>query len=986
MTEKKTILIVDDQESIIKSLKRLLLPEKYDILYALDGPAALEIIKKHLDEIFLIISDQRMPGMTGTMFLEKTLEMIPNAIRFILSGYSDIDRAVNTMNNGIVHRYLTKPWNNEELLLMIHQAYNSPDKARTFLDSVNKSGAPQSPNSNIMDMEMKKFDEQRKDRSLGRIAVHHGFINQSQLNEALIIMQSDRQAGKKVSLENILFEKGFISSENMGKLVAVTRRKIGTTFGKIAIKNFGVSPADIDRCLAIQAKEFSNTTTCRLLGDIIVAEKILTDEQKDSIIVDMVYSEREVLTPDKDGSFNSKSANNEEATEKLILNKKKKHFFRQRALDKVFCKSAISRNFATEPEILKSLEEQLLNFTKHFEIKLIKDILVERSIISQNQAEVIAAAVGIVPSAPIQNLTDTNSFIQQSTTILESSQQPATVPKQATDTEHNVMHQETIIAIGENSAFELTLDPAEMEAKIQLVGDMPEGMTAENLKTLLAEYQIIYGLVDDVTIELFLRQADTQKEKFIIAKGKAVKPGRNAMVKYYFEDKNTHFGKELDSGKFDYRERGEVLNITQGTILAEKIPLIPAVSGITVSGKEILAPVPMNMELDCGKGVEITKDGLKAVAVANGRPDLTLGGRISVMPEQIIKGNVDFKTGNVKFSGDVIVQGIILAGFKVIANNLTVNDIEEAEVNIANALLVKNSINDSKIKTGGTLAAQILKKSTVSARGDVVIQKEIIDCTIITSGKVIVPRGRIIASTIHAAKGIEAMNIGSEVASPSHLFPGADDHALDTLKIFTEKINLQQKSLIKFEELQHQYNQQSLQNLNSLSEMSKRQEELAIEKKNILKTTKPGVSDSQKKDADRSLADIDKKILKMDETINRLFNEHDNVQNLAKEISAKIKSVKTEIQRLISEKKGFEKWYESQKQERRQNGAEVLVQGTLFAGTQITGTECSIKVKSHIRNSRIHQVLNIENSDNMFYTMKVDSLSSKGSQPHVYRS
>lgn len=985
-TVKKSILIVDDQESIIKALKRLLMAEPYNILSAPDGESALELIKQHQnstkedkDNIFLIISDQRMPNMTGVTFLQKSADMLPDAVRFILSGYSDQHSAISAINSGTVHRYITKPWKNDELLFLIHQAYNDPSKIRRVanLDSSHNQTS-KSQDSNIMEKELKEFDQRSKDRSLGKMAVLHGFINQKQLEESMTAMQIDRQAGRNVSLENILFEKGFISSDNMGKLVAATRRKLGKSFAAIAIKDYGVKPEDIERCFAIQAQEFSSTTTCRLLGEILVAENIITEDQKDSIVIDMTYSERdgdsysnnqtsqiEESQGSKDNSL-QQTGKVDEANAKLILNKRKKKFFRQRALDKIFCKSAIKKNFVTESEVLKALEDQLLHFSKTFEIKLIKDILLERAIMSPAQSDEI------------------NALISGDTAHHQTAKQPIQTDQQ------NQTDKTPLQAIDENNLFELTLSDDQMEAWIKVTGDLPEDMTAEKLKAIAAENQITYGLADDLSIEIFLRACkdkSTAQHIFAIAKGKPVKLGRSASIKYFFQDHNADFGKELESGKFDYRERAEMPTVNQGAVLAEKIPLIQGVSGISVKGAEIEAPAIVDIELNCGTGAEISKDGLKVVAAANGRPDRSLVGKISVLPELAIKGDVDFKTGNIKFNGDVTVKGAILAGFTVTSNNLTVMDIEEAEVNIKNNLLIKSSANDSKITTGGTVAAQILKKCTVVAQGDVVVQKEIIDCTIITSGMVKVPRGRIVASEIHAAKGIEAMNIGSDVSSPCHLFPGAEDHALDIIKQFNDKIDLKKEQLAKIEAVKEEYEKQSWNQLNNLSELSKVQEQLAIEKKNILKQIKTVTIDAVKKQMAGSIADIDKKILKADEAVNKLFDEHDNTENRANETKAAIKKLQSEIEIILKEKSAFKTWYESQKEEILKDGnPAVNVQGTISARTQITGSNASVTLKSSVRNSKIHQVMNSQNPANPFYEMRIDPLSAKTKQAHVYRN
>ncbi|MBF0376192.1 MAG: DUF342 domain-containing protein [Desulfamplus sp.] len=1039
MPDNNTILIVDDQESIIKSLKRLLLPEPYNILSAPDGETALKVINEHksnllasnsldsneLDKnsnqdqqgnVFLIISDQRMPNMTGTQFLEKTVEILPDAIRFILSGYADRDDILKALNQGVAHRYLTKPWNNDELLIMIRQAYESPEKIRRF---INDRGS-ELPEVNIMDKEIRQFDEHRKDMFLGRVALHHGFITQEELDNSLTAMQSARQAGRNVSLENILFERGIISSEDMGKIVAVTRRRMGKTFAKTAMQNFGVAQADIEKGLAIQAQEFSNTSTCRLLGDILVAEKIITEEQKESIIIDQIYSERELLSSDAnqsaslqidkgnntDNSQNKvrdeeKLIDDDEATNKdkikvdetgdslkneLTLRRRKKKFFHQRALDKLFCKSAINRNFATEPEILKALEEQLLNFTRTFEIKLVKDILVERSIISQSQAQIIVDAIlqqGAVKSGSV-------------------------AAEKGVESDKGVGSEK--IERKSNEPFEVVISNDELEATLLLVDDSDtqedittdkltttsekSTITPEKLKEMLAiKYNIVYGLVDDVAIELFLRQAALRKDRltsikengFVIARGKPVKLGRNALIKYYFENENTRFGKELASGKFDYRYRSEIPNINQGTLLAEKIPSIPAINGITVKGVEITAPTPIDVNLDCGQGAELTKDGLRVIAIANGKPDITLSGKISVLPEKIVKGNVDFRTGNVKFSGDIVVQGTILPGFSVAGCNLTVNDIDEADVDITNTVSVRNNINASLVKTGVLLTAQTIKKSKIIAHGDVIVQKEIIDSTIITSGKVIVPRGRIIASTIHAAKGIEAMNIGSEVSTPCDLFPGSDDHAKEIFKVFSAKIDTYKEQLVKLEAIEKQYDNQSLKQLNDLSELSRLQERLVIERRKTLEDKKVVTSAIVKKQMDEFLVDLDKRALKMDETINMLFDKNDLLQTKISEIKSKIRVVRTEIQGLLKEKNSFKTWYDAQKEEVHKQGICVAVQGTIFSGTQITGTSCSLSVKDNIKNSKIQQVTNISDPNKPFQEILVLPLSSRG-KPHVYRT
>ena len=119
MNEKWKILFVDDEESILNSLKRLLRNEGYEIYTFFNPLEALEFLKK--ERVHLIISDQRMPLMSGAQLLEKVRRNFPETIRAILSGYSDAEVLLNGINSGQIFHFFTKPWEDEELKMGIRQ-------------------------------------------------------------------------------------------------------------------------------------------------------------------------------------------------------------------------------------------------------------------------------------------------------------------------------------------------------------------------------------------------------------------------------------------------------------------------------------------------------------------------------------------------------------------------------------------------------------------------------------------------------------------------------------------------------------------------------------------------------------------------------------------------------------------------------------------------------------------------------------------------
>lgn len=117
------VLFVDDEENILKSLRRLLMDEEYEILTADSGAAGLELLQQDKGEnVGLIVSDQRMPGMSGVEFLQLARQINPDALRIILTGFADATAAVDAINEGGAYRYISKPWNDNELTETIREA------------------------------------------------------------------------------------------------------------------------------------------------------------------------------------------------------------------------------------------------------------------------------------------------------------------------------------------------------------------------------------------------------------------------------------------------------------------------------------------------------------------------------------------------------------------------------------------------------------------------------------------------------------------------------------------------------------------------------------------------------------------------------------------------------------------------------------------------------------------------------------------------
>ena len=118
---KSTLLVVDNESDVRSALTRLLRRDGYEVLTAGSGAEALELLA--LNPVQVIISGQRMELMSGTAFLETAKHLYPDTLRIILSGYTDLLAVTDAVNRGAVFKFLTKPWDDEQLREQVRDAF-----------------------------------------------------------------------------------------------------------------------------------------------------------------------------------------------------------------------------------------------------------------------------------------------------------------------------------------------------------------------------------------------------------------------------------------------------------------------------------------------------------------------------------------------------------------------------------------------------------------------------------------------------------------------------------------------------------------------------------------------------------------------------------------------------------------------------------------------------------------------------------------------
>ncbi|MHC8349089.1 HD domain-containing phosphohydrolase [Pseudomonas sp. RT4P38] len=147
--DKPKVLLVDDEESILNSLRRLLRGQPYELLLATSGAQALEIMEQQ--SIDLVMTDARMPNMDGATLLAHIHRLYPTTTRILLTGYADMPTIIKAINEGKIHRYISKPWNDEEMLLTLRQslAHQHSERERQRLEQLTRQQNAQLKSLNI---------------------------------------------------------------------------------------------------------------------------------------------------------------------------------------------------------------------------------------------------------------------------------------------------------------------------------------------------------------------------------------------------------------------------------------------------------------------------------------------------------------------------------------------------------------------------------------------------------------------------------------------------------------------------------------------------------------------------------------------------------------------------------------------------------------------------------------------------------------------
>ena len=497
-------------------------------------------------------------------------------------------------------------------------------------------------------------------------------------------------------------------------------------------------------------------------------------------------------------------------------------------------------------------------------------------------------------------------------------------------------------------------------------------LVVEDIKAVLTEHDIVYGVAGDEMIQGFLNSKGFKTKAFRVARGDAPIQGKDARVEYFFNTDHLKAGGIDKEGNIDFKDRGEIPLVQEGTVLAEKTPSIKAKNGINIYGEEIFAEPEQDVQLKYSKGTKLSEDGLKILATVTGHPKFTLSEVVFVHEEYEVNGDVDYETGHVEYPGNIAVKGCIKSGFKVSGNNIQAQELEGGIVTADGDVTILGGVNEAVIYSKGTVKARFIHKSRILCMGDIGVEKEIVDSTLESYGALVAWSGKVISSQVNAKMGIFIRNAGSETSSPCVFRIGQDPFMEKELKKNQEARDRIKKEIDGLKEKQAGLEEENREVQQAITEYAHVQDRAQLSMRDLASQAAAIENDSSKvqecesltQEMEKARAEAHEAEVRLDES----FDISEKLEATIDQIKRKMEIEQAKLQSLVTERKNLIKLMKS-------NPANPVLEvvNALLPGSAIIGKHSEKRVTEMIRNASIREVpMTMDNgSESGMYEIKV---------------
>lgn len=329
------------------------------------------------------------------------------------------------------------------------------------------------------------------------------------------------------------------------------------------------------------------------------------------------------------------------------------------------------------------------------------------------------------------------------------------------------------------SPFLVQVAKDRMSATIMVGGNVELGeVTPNEVVTALEAAKVV---VDDTVtqrvteyVEALRDPEQDHHEGFVIAKGRPCTEGADGT--FTWEDSfNKQAAAWSEDGPINYYDVSSITTVEQGALIGWITPTKTGSSGQDVHGAE-LRPKQQPREITLKQGIKLGEDGKSVTATIAGRV-VFQNFELYVNEVVIISGNVDFETGNLDISIDVMIRGTVRDLFHVKSKkNIAVEgSIEAAEIDADGDVTVRGGIlnrHKGKVVVGGEITAKFCDEANLRAQGDIRVVKQVMNSQIHTEGKLLVHQGAVIGGESFARGGVEVATLGSDADVPTSIAVG----------------------------------------------------------------------------------------------------------------------------------------------------------------------------------------------------------------------
>ncbi len=292
-----------------------------------------------------------------------------------------------------------------------------------------------------------------------------------------------------------------------------------------------------------------------------------------------------------------------------------------------------------------------------------------------------------------------------------------------------------------------------------------------------------------------------------ISIGKAPVQGKDGWFEWFVEEPDNEIRFKPDAtGRIDYREMNLVVNVNMDDILLKVHPPTKGVPGYDVFGNALTARDGEPKRLVVGKGVRFDEDDQTLYADTAGHIENNEG-VISVSPLYIVPGNLDFSTGNINFRGAVVVNRDVNDGFTIRATgDISVGGVaNQCFLYSGGDVMIRGGVTAQggrgMIEAAGKVSAKYMVNARVESKGDVLVESQIVNCEITSTGKVSIPTGRIVGGKVIALGGIDADEVGADIGTRTILIVSIDHFNTSETRAIEQEVEKLEKQASKLEGL-----------------------------------------------------------------------------------------------------------------------------------------------------------------------------------------